>query len=54
MEHGMFLYDEQTRIPLIMSFPDLIPENRTINTVIESIDIAPPQQSCPVCNSYIL
>ena len=41
MEHGMFLYDEQTRIPLIMRFPDLIPENRTINTVIESIDIAP-------------
>jgi len=37
----MFLYDEQTRIPLIMRFPDLIPENRTINTVIESIDIAP-------------
>lgn len=41
MEHGMFLYDEQTRIPLIMKFPNLIPGNGTIDTVIESIDIVP-------------
>ena len=41
MRHGMFLYDEQGRIPLIMRLPDVIPENLRINNFIEAIDIAP-------------
>jgi len=41
MRHGMFLYDEQCRIPLIMKFPNVIPENLRINNFIEAIDVAP-------------
>ena len=41
MQHGMYLYDEQVRIPLIMSLPDVIPTNTRLNSITEAIDIAP-------------
>jgi len=41
MEHGMYLYDEQTRIPLLMNLPGIIPEKTSLNSIVETIDIAP-------------
>ncbi len=41
MEHGMLLYDEQTRILMAMSFPDFIPEGARVSSPVESIDILP-------------
>jgi arylsulfatase A-like enzyme len=39
--HGVLLYDEATRIPLIMTLPGIIPEKLINDSLIESIDIAP-------------
>lgn len=41
MEHGMYLYEEQVRIPLLMSLPGVIPEKTVVNSTVEAIDIAP-------------
>jgi arylsulfatase A-like enzyme len=40
-EHGFFLYDEQAKIPLIFSFPGVIPEGVKLDSVVQSIDILP-------------
>jgi len=41
MGHGPYLYDEQTRIPLLMRLPRVIPEGQRIHALVESIDISP-------------
>lgn len=41
MQHGMHLYDEETRIPLMLRLPGVIPENLRQEATVESIDLAP-------------
>ena len=41
MKHGFFLYDEQAKIPLTMSFPGVIPKGVNLNSVVQTIDILP-------------
>ncbi len=41
MKHGKLLYDEQTRVPLIMSLPGVIPENMRLDVALQSTDILP-------------
>jgi arylsulfatase A-like enzyme len=40
-EHGGLLYDEQTRIPLIVSLPGVVPENLKIEHNVQTVDILP-------------
>ncbi len=40
-EHGMFLYDEQTRIVLIMSWLGVIPSGAKIDSVVQAVDVFP-------------
>jgi arylsulfatase A-like enzyme len=39
--HGRRLYEQGLRIPLIMSYPPFLPEGRTVNSLVRSIDIVP-------------
>jgi arylsulfatase A-like enzyme len=39
--HGKFLYDYPTKVPLIMSWKDKLPQGKVSDSLIESIDIAP-------------
>lgn len=41
LAHGMFLYDEQMRIALMMSFPNVIPRGIEIDSLVQTIDILP-------------
>jgi len=41
MGHGMYLYQEQTHTPLMMSLPKVIPSGVKVKSVVRSIDIAP-------------
>ena len=41
MRHGRNVYDELTRILLLMRFPDVIPVNLRLNHIVQGIDIAP-------------
>jgi arylsulfatase A-like enzyme len=41
MHHGVFLYEEQTRIPLIMSFPGVLPQGLRLKSVVQTVDILP-------------
>lgn len=38
---GLFLYEETTRVPLIISWPGHIPENKEVTTLTSMIDITP-------------
>ncbi|RJP16594.1 MAG: hypothetical protein C4520_18350 [Candidatus Abyssobacteria bacterium SURF_5] len=39
--HGAFLHDHITKVPLIMSWKGRLPEGKTVDSLIESVDIAP-------------
>ncbi|MFQ5700781.1 MAG: sulfatase-like hydrolase/transferase [Acidobacteriota bacterium] len=39
--HGVFLYEEATHVPLIISFPPFIPSGRRVSAVVSSVDIMP-------------
>lgn len=39
--HGLFLYDTTMRVPLIMSWPTVLPENRVVKTGVRLIDVFP-------------
>jgi arylsulfatase A-like enzyme len=41
MAHGAFLYDEVLRVPLLMSFPGVLPAGRVVNDPAMLIDVAP-------------
>lgn len=41
IEHGKFLYDEQTSVPLIMNFPGVLPEGIRLPSPVQTIDILP-------------
>jgi arylsulfatase A-like enzyme len=40
-QHGMFAYEEHTRVPLILRYPPILPAGQVPETVIESIDLMP-------------
>ncbi len=39
--HGRTLYNEQIHVPLIMSFPELVPKKNVIDSSVELIDVSP-------------
>ncbi len=39
--HGVFLYDETSRVPLILSFPPWIPSGAVVEGVVSTIDLLP-------------
>lgn len=39
--HGTNLYDQSMRIPLIISYPSLLPQRRVVKNLVRSIDIMP-------------
>ena len=39
--HGVFLYDETARVPLIVSFPPRLPAGRKVKGVVRTVDIMP-------------
>ncbi len=39
--HGYTLYSELTKVPLIFSFPGLLPEGKTISTRVQLVDVMP-------------
>jgi arylsulfatase A-like enzyme len=41
MEHGVNIYDELVRVPLLFSWHNHIPMNRVLNTPVGLIDLAP-------------
>jgi len=41
MAHGVYIYEEQMRLPLLIRFPGKIPPGKRIEAPIQSIDIAP-------------
>ncbi len=41
MYHGMFLYDEQTRIALMMRFPGVLPKGLRVDLPVQSVDVFP-------------
>ncbi len=41
MSHGVFLYDEVSRVPLILSVPGFIEEPRRVKSVVRTTDIVP-------------
>jgi len=40
-DHGSILYDEQIKVPFIISYPSFIPENKIIETQVRCIDVMP-------------
>jgi arylsulfatase A-like enzyme len=40
-DHGEFLYNPEIRIPLILSWKGMLPEGKAVDSLVESIDIAP-------------
>ena len=41
LSHGVFLYEESSRVPLIISFPPHIPAGRRVKAVVRTVDILP-------------
>jgi arylsulfatase A-like enzyme len=41
LEHGVYLYEEATHIPLMVSLPGVIPQGIEVDSIVQSIDIAP-------------
>lgn len=39
--HGFFLYETTVRVPLIIAWPGMLPENRVISDLVNTMDIAP-------------
>lgn len=39
--HGEFLYEHQTRVPLVMSWKGVLPQGSSTEALIQSIDVAP-------------
>ena len=39
--HGVFLYDETARVPMIVSFPPRLPAGRKVKGVVRTVDIMP-------------
>lgn len=39
--HGEFLYDHQTRVPLVLAWKGRLPEGRKVGALVESVDLAP-------------
>jgi arylsulfatase A-like enzyme len=39
--HGMFVYEEEVRVPLIVRWPGHVPAGRVIREPVELIDVAP-------------
>ena len=40
-DHGEFLYDHQTHVPLVLRWKGHLPEGRTVNALVELADLAP-------------
>jgi arylsulfatase A-like enzyme len=41
LNHGVHLYEEAVRVPLILRFPDRIPAGRSVSNPVELTDVAP-------------
>lgn len=41
MEHGVHVFDEQVRVPLVLRFPGRIPAGRRVDTPVSLVDVAP-------------
>ncbi len=41
LRHGLFLYDEAVRVPLVVHWPRKIPASRTVDETVELLDLAP-------------
>ncbi|MDY6853867.1 MAG: sulfatase-like hydrolase/transferase [Thermodesulfobacteriota bacterium] len=39
--HGNYIYNEEIHVPLIMTYPNKIPKGKTVNSVVELVDILP-------------
>lgn len=40
-DHGLYLYDEQIKVPFIISYPSSVPENKIIDSQVRCIDLMP-------------
>lgn len=39
--HGLFIYDTTLRVPLIISYPQLLPKGNTVSSLVRTVDIMP-------------
>jgi tetratricopeptide (TPR) repeat protein len=41
IEHGLFLYDTTTHVPLIFSYPSRLPQGRAVSATVRLVDVVP-------------
>jgi len=47
--HGMFVYESDVRVPMILWWPGRLPAGRRVPALVRSIDLAPTLLAAAVC-----